>query len=348
MRILIIGNTHCATVFANYLADSDTDLVFTTIEGTDANFVDIAHYDVEELKDFALANEINLTILCDEKAVTEGFVKVFNDSNLAVIGPDINSAKIAISKAYAKKFMYRNKIPTPKFGVFDKIQGAVDYARAQTFPLVVKADNHWGENFEAKVCDTFARAKKAIEKFFEFGVKNVIIENFIEGREFSLYIVTDGYNVVPIDYCAVYKNKFTCIGANFIDDSIKEKAIQKVVIPTISALGRMKEHYIGILGFDFILDKKNNLYLLEYNTFFKDLDAELFLASSQENMPEILNCALVGTLIDNCKCMASANINFMTIKGMREYLTAYGRTLNEAKERLLEAEYTKELENWNP
>ncbi len=348
MRILIIGNKHCARVFANYLADSDTDLVFTTIEGCDANFVDIAHYDVEELKDFALANEINLTILCDEKALTCGFVKAFNDCGLAIAAPDINSAKIAISKAYAKKFMYRNKIPTPKFGVFDKAQAAIDYARAQTFPLVVKADNHWGENFEAKVCETFPRTKKAIEKFFEFGVKNVVIENFIEGREFTLYVVTDGYNVVPVDSCAVYKNKFACIGANFIDENIKEKALQKAVMPTISALGRMKEHYIGILGFDFILDKKENLYLLEYNTFFKDLDSELFLASSQENLPEVLNCALVGTLIDNCKSMTCADRNFMAAKGMREYLTSYGRTVNEAKERLLEIETIEELENWNP
>jgi phosphoribosylamine-glycine ligase len=348
MRILIIGNTHCAKVFANYLADSDTDLVFTTIEGCDANYVDIAHYDIEELKEFALANEINLTILCDEKAVAEDFVKVFNDNNLAVIGPDMNSARIAMSKAYAKKFMYRNKIPTPKFGVFDKIQSAVEYARAQTFPLVVKAESHWGQNFEAKICETFARAKKAIETFFEFGVKNVVIENFIEGREFSLYIVTDGYNVVPVDYCAVYKNKFACIGANFINESIKEKAMQKAVIPTVAALGRMKEHYIGILGFDFILDKKDNLYLLEYNTFFKDLDAELFLASLQENLPEILNCAIVGTLIDNFKCMTCANMNFMALKGMREYLTVYGRTLNEAKERLLEEEFVEELVKWNP
>ena len=121
MRILTIGSAKTMEILTNFLAEDENLLVFTTSENTNANFINIHAENIEELKDFALENEINLTIVADPAFFYLDYLSVFNENNLAILIPDIETLKITTSKCFGKKFMYRNKILTPKFSFFEML-----------------------------------------------------------------------------------------------------------------------------------------------------------------------------------------------------------------------------------
>jgi len=105
MRILIIGNSKSAEILTNFLSEDKNLLVFTTMENTLGNFINIAPDDIEELKEFALANEINLTIVADSALFNLDYLQIFNDNNLAILIPDSEALKIASEKTFGKKFI---------------------------------------------------------------------------------------------------------------------------------------------------------------------------------------------------------------------------------------------------
>lgn len=349
MKILVIGSSYSAQVFADYLADNDRYDVYATFEGTDAKYIGYNCTECEKVKDFAVENNVALTIVCDRDNIAKNYFILFVENNLTIFSPYPESAKIAFSRATAKKFMHKNKIPTPKFGVFEKPQAAIDWARAENVPIVVKTDLYEEEKTEPIICKTFPKTKKAIESLFESGSKQIILEHYIEGQSYTLYVISDGFNSLDIDYCTTYKNKFSFLGASYIDEKLQQQIQDKVVMSTISSLVEYQEDYMGILGIDFIIDKKGDIYTLGYCPFFKDIDAELFVASIQDDIVEILNSAIIGTLLDSYKSITKSNINLLSAKAQdRQILTVYARTPNEAKEKMINENIgsREELEGW--
>lgn len=343
MRILIIGNSHAARVFSNLLCENNNDnidnIVFTTLNNTKANFVDIDFLDVSELKEFALANEINLTVLTDCESIEADFVEEFNSAGLTIFAPEKAAGRICFSKSFAKKFMYRNKIKTPKFQIFDKLQLAVDYARAAKFPIVIKPDEN-SNLYGATVCETFLSAEKTIGSFSQMGVKTFVIEDYVCGKEFSLYVITDGFNSFLLDFVSTKLNRFAYLDPVFLDKNLKTKIMEQVVNPTIESLARSGNNYIGILGIDLILDRFDNVYTLEYNPFFEDLDVELFTNGINEAWQNLFETALSGTLVDEFTEIKKNGGNFICAilndEATQNIRCTSGRTLNEARENLLE------------
>ena len=96
MQILIIGNSYTSKQLSNAMADNKDNIVFTTAEGTSANYINIPANNIEEIKDFALANEIGLSIVADFSCFDKGYFEEFKNSNLTILCPDLNSLKICI------------------------------------------------------------------------------------------------------------------------------------------------------------------------------------------------------------------------------------------------------------
>lgn len=335
MRVLVIGNSHTASVFAECLCANKENLVFTTAKNTSANYVDILPSDVSELKDFALANELNMAIVTDIELMRCDFVKEFHEANLTIFAPDPDALKIVSERSFGKKFMYKNKIQTPKFGVFDKAQLAVEYARASNYPIVIKSDEPttvWPDT----TCKTFAKAAIAIEKLFDEGTKKIVIQSFVEGREFSYYVLTDGYNIMPLDSVATLDNKYAYLDANFVDADLQKKIAENIIRPVISALERFNTGYVGILGIDFILTDRNELYALEFRPFFNDLDVELFAFAVEDDWLTLFNSAIVGSLLDDFSQIKKSERCYITAKTDEGYITEEGSTLNQAREKLAE------------
>ncbi len=335
MRILVIGKNRSTKAFSDLLSENKNNIVFTNLNETQANFVDLSMPDISEWREFALANEINLTILCDFEDLEGDFVEDFSSANLSIFAPDRGAARVCTSKSFAKKFMYRNKIKTPQFQIFDKLTLAIDYARGANFPIVIKPDEH-SNMLGTTVCETFSSAFKVLNNFFNCGVKTVVIENFVSGREFSAYFITDGFNAFLLDFVTNENNRFASLGADFLDDAVKNRVIE-VAGQTIEALAKTDNNYTGILGIDFILGDDKTLCALEYNQFFDDLDVELFLGAVDENWEKLFESSISGTLRDEFPEIKKHDGYFVTeIDKNGESHFAKGRTLNEAKDNIHE------------
>ncbi|MBE7706240.1 MAG: hypothetical protein E7Z91_03230 [Cyanobacteria bacterium SIG30] len=331
MRILVIGSNYSTESIANCLASDQENLVFTNQIGTLANSLEYDIEDIESYKDFALSNEIELTILCDENAISLNYTETFEDAGLAIFAPDLESSKIAISRANAKRFLYKNRIQTPKFGIFDKIQPALDWARAQNVPIIVNADCE-KKAFKPTLCNTFPKAKKAINNLFEQGCKQIVLEVATdnEGKNFTFYVISDGFNAIPLALCAHENNK-----AFLNPNNVNEKIIE-IANNIISSFAANKKNYVGILGIDFKFDTRENLWIYDFVPFFKELDADLFSYSIMENKASLFESALVGSLLDNYHEIEKSPYSFVTTFENQHFYCVYGRTLNEAKNRMQE------------
>lgn len=314
MKILIIGSGAKEYSLSKLVSQyEETELVFVA-PGNQAiaefaNCIDIKADNVDELVEFAKENDIDLTIACSEKAILNDITEKFNEAGLMVFAPSAEAARITSSKSVSKKFMYKTKIPTQRFGIFDRENMAVDYARKSKFPIVVKTDGHeHGEN--VYVCDTFVIAKRIISDLFDEQHKKIIIEDFVSGQEFSYYIITDGYNAMPIASVVPYKYVLegnggavtSGLGAYapfyMIDRALEGRIFKEIVYPLLDELSKNANQYVGILGVDIILDRNGKLNVIEFNPFLKEPDAQCVLELLDENIANLMRAAVVGSLVD--------------------------------------------------
>ena len=315
MKILIVGSGAKEYSIAKLVSTYEsTELVFVA-PGNDAisefaNCIDIRAKDVDGLLEFAQANEIDLTIACSEKAITNGIGDKFNEAGLMIFAPSGEASRITISKSIAKKFMYKTKIPTPRFGIFDRENMAVDFARKAQYPLVVKTDDHrQGES--VFVCDTFTIAKRIISDLFDEQNKKIVIEDFVQGQEFSYYVLTDGYNAMPLASVVPYKRVLEGDGgavtsglgayspSSLVDRNLEGRIFKEIVYPALDELTKNGNPYIGVLGIDVIFDRSGKLNVLEFNPFFKEPDAQCVLELLEENLAYIMQAAITGSLVDD-------------------------------------------------
>ena len=314
MNVLIVGSGAKEYTLAKLMKSyENVDLVFVA-PGNDAikefaACIDIKADDTDELLEFAKANEIDLTVACSEKSIEAGIADKFNEAGLMIFAPAIDAAKIAISKSAGKKFMYKTKIPTPKFGIFDRENMAVDYARKSPMPLLIKTDNHQkGEN--VVVCESFKTAKRVIEEAFDRQNKKLVMEDYVLGQEFSYYVITDGYNAMPLTSVVPYKYSLNGDGGlvtsgmgayspfYMLNHEIERRIFKEIIYPALDELGRNNNQYIGILGADIVLDRYGKLNVLEFNPFLKEPDAECVFALVNENLADLMRAAVMGTLMD--------------------------------------------------
>lgn len=315
MQILIIGKGAKECALAKKIKKTLPDSIIFIAPGNQAveNYatcIDIQSNNPEELIDFALANEVDLTIVCENEAIENETVEAFNTAGLMVFGPEKESARFAILKSVGKRFMYKLNIPTPKFGIFDKESTAHDYLKTTTYPVLIKTDKHeYGER--VYLCLSEREANNILNKLFTNETQKIIIENYVFGREFSFYVITDGYNALPI--CAVVPYKYASekdggsitsgIGAyapaTFVDNELIYKILDTIIYPALTETERSSSPYVGVLGVDLILDKDNNLSALEFNTFFNEPDIECILELLNENIIDLFKACCVGSLADD-------------------------------------------------
>lgn len=314
MQILIIGKTAAEYALAEKIKhDNPEHLVFVApgnqAIGDFATCVDIQPDQVREMMEFAQANEINLTVINDDTAIEKGMADAFKAVGLTVFAPEKESARFAISKAVGKKFMYKTNIPTPKFGIFDKENSARDYLKNAEYPLFIKSERHdAGER--VYLCHSEREANNILNKYFAVDAPKVIIEKYVQGREASLYFVTDGYNALPV--CAVTPFKYSSekdggsitsgVGAyapaTFVDDNLIRKILEKVVYPALTEIEKNSSPYVGVIGVDFILQNNEEFFVIEFNTFFKSPDIECVLSLLQGDLTDIFKACTIGALAD--------------------------------------------------
>ena len=203
MNILIIGSGGREHALAWKAAQSSlADIVFvapgnagSALEAKVKN-VDIAVENLEELKQFALDQQIGLTIVGPETPLVQGIVDLFQKSNLRIFGPTAAAAQLEGSKAYTKDFLKRFNIPTADYAVFTDIEKAISYISQGKFPVVIKADGlAAGKGViiaqNLPEAETTVKDMLANNQFGEAG-KRIVVEEFLSGEEASYICMVDG------------------------------------------------------------------------------------------------------------------------------------------------------------
>ena len=273
MRILILGNSYSAKSFFELFKQNSDNIVFSNMRELD-NYIEFVNF--SDIKDFCLANEINLVLILDEEMINKGLQEQLSAFNISAFSPSIEAVGITVSKAAAKKFMHKNKILTPRFIIIDKPQLGFDYLKNMQIPQAIKPDNHSFREC-TQFAETFTQGQKIISNFFESGNKKVIIEDYIEGKNIGVWVLSDGYSAKIIGTSAKYQNNVAFFEPDFVGEELKENILKQAILPTINALSAQGEEYIGILGFDFILTNEHAIFAIIHNIVLGGIFFDMFL-----------------------------------------------------------------------
>ena len=255
--------------------------------------------------------EIDLTIVGPENSLSEGIVDYFQDQNLLIVGPTKKAAQIETSKSFAKKLMNDHKIPTGAAEIFELPQAAKDYLTSATFPLVIKADG-LAAGKGVVICENIDQAMSTVERFLvtqEFGPagKRILVEEFLTGREVSVFGITDGNHLSPLIAACDYKRLLNDnLGPNtggmgsysppeFWSESLSNTIRNEIMIPTINAMKSIGHPFKGVLYAGIILTNIGPK-VLEFNCRFGDPEAVVILPRLKSDPVKLFYAMAEGSL----------------------------------------------------
>ena len=265
--------------------------------------VDIEANNIDGLLEFALKEEIDLTIVGPEEPLALGIVDKFKEKGLKIFGPEKSPGRLEESKEFSKRLMKKYKLPTAKYKTFTDYKEAKKVLKEFDLPLVIKADGLCAGK-GVFICDNYKNALEILkdilkDKCFGHAGAKVIIEEFLQGVEASLLCFVAGDKIIPMEYAMDYKkieegNKglntggIGAISPNPIMTKDIKGKIEKDILRKISkALREENLEYRGILFIGFMIDKED-INILEFNVRFGDPETEAVLLRLKSDLVDII------------------------------------------------------------
>lgn len=312
MKILIVGNGSRESAIAKKLKNDSRISKMYFAKGnatTDKLGQNVSEESVEGLRNFAIKERIDLTIVGPEAPLVEGIVDEFKEHGLKIFGPNKKTAQLEGSKSFSKKFMQTNNIKTAKAVVFDAYQEAIDYVRTQEFPIVIKASGLAGGK-GVVITDNLEEAESTIHKFMieriygDAGIQ-LVIEEYLKGFEASVIAFSNGEKLFPCIPVKDYKkagngDKGPNTGGmgsvapspEFTTEHYKDFE-KNILEPTLAGLNASKIHFKGFIFFGLMVTK-DGTYLLEYNMRLGDPETQVILALMENNLYDIITDCMEG------------------------------------------------------
>ena len=276
-----------------------------------ATNVNIQITQIKELTTFAKENKIDLTIVGSETPLDLGIVDIFRMNSLKIFGPSKKASQIESSKEFAKNIMNKANVPTADSITFDSYQESIKFLSRKTPPFVIKA-NGLAAGKGVTIATSHEEAYEALDNclnkqiFGESG-KTVLIEEFLEGKELSIFAFTDGNYISPLigacDYKRVYDND---LGPNtggmggysppyILNSTLNQEINSKIITPTIHEMAKNNTPFSGILYGGLILTNQGPK-VIEYNCRLGDPEAEILLPLLDSNLFEICQAGAENSL----------------------------------------------------
>ena len=278
-----------------------------------AECVDIGAMEFDKLVAFAKEKEIGLTIIGMDDPLVGGVVDAFEAEGLRVFGPRKNAAIIEGSKAFSKDLMKKYKIPTASYENFTDPEQAMTYLETVKMPIVLKADGlALGKG--VLICETLEEAKAGVktlmlDKQFGDAGNEIVIEEFMTGREVSVLAFCDGKTIRCMTSAQDHKRaKDGDKGLNtggmgtfspspFYTKEVKEFCEKYIYQPTMDAMASEGRPFTGIL-FTGLMLTEDGPKVLEYNARFGDPEAQVVLPRMKNDMIEVMEACIDGKLSD--------------------------------------------------
>jgi phosphoribosylamine--glycine ligase len=324
MKILLIGNGARENALAWKIFNSpsfkNTNSVLYAAPGNPginkfATPINIHLTDIKGLKEFAIDNKIDFTVVGPEIPLSLGIVDEFEKEGLKIFGPKQSAAEIETSKVFSKDLMQKYGIPTAQYKVFttENLNELSSFIEKINFPVVIKADG-LAAGKGVIICNDESEVKDCVKDLTEtkiFGESGLsfVVEQFLTGNEVSLFVITDGeeYVILPSaqDYKRVFeedKGKNTGgMGAfspahKYCDEEVLSKVKEKVIQPTLTALKKEGREYKGCLYAGLMISEDKEPYVIEFNCRFGDPETQAVLTLIESDFLELLIASAEGNL----------------------------------------------------
>ncbi len=311
MKILIVGAGGREHAIAWKLAQNkNIEKIYIAPGNAGSELIDIAENvelgSIREYIEFAKNNNIDLTIVGSEELLVQGIVDEFKKNNLKIFGPDKKAAILEGSKVFSKDFMRKYGIKTADYKVFDNPDEAEKYLKnceKEKFPIVIKASG-LAAGKGVIIAQNLKEAEEAvkeimIDKKFSSSGNEIVIEEYLEGKEASILSFTDCNVILPLlsakDHKKIGENEtglntggMGVISPNpYVTDEIFEEFKKNIMNSTLRGIREEGMDFEGVIFFGLMITKKG-LYLLEYNMRMGDPETQAVLPLMETDLLELL------------------------------------------------------------
>src|SRR3712207_793503 len=276
-----------------------------------AEVADIPADDLISLRDYAREKEIDLTVVGPESPLIGGIAECFWEEDLKIFGPSRAAARIEGSKIFAKELMHHAGVPTARSEAFDGEAAAIAHLRSlNDYPVVVKADGA-AAGKGVTVAHSREEAEGAVRAAFagKFGAagERIVIEEYLEGREASVFVITDGQEMLPFlpaqDYKRIYDGdegpNTGGMGAYsplmWMEPATYAAILEEIIRPTIHQLALIGAPYTGLL-YAGVMVTETGPKALEFNCRFGDPETQVILPRLGTDLLELMIAAEIGDI----------------------------------------------------